>query len=172
MRSASGLPDKKDCDHASKRLDQLSRLVRHLDDAEIVYRDDRSGRRVDVVVKAGRSVYRGSGSEPVTRQAIDVALAKIEAQMRRDHGKWTDRAHKGPKREIVAPPVTADSLPVDAGHVVHTKTVSLRPMTLSEATLAFEVSQLPVFPFHNVETSLAEVVYRRENGGLGVMRLR
>ncbi len=172
IRSAGGLPSQKDCDYASKRLDHLSRLVRRVEDAEIVHKEERHGRRVDVVVKSGGRVFRGSSTEVDTRTALESSLVKIEAQMRRDHARKTDHAQARGKRSVPDESGPDHAVPEDSGHVVDTKVVSLRPMTLSEATLAFETSKMPIFPFHNVETQRSEVVYRHDKGGLAVMRLR
>ncbi|MBX3112090.1 MAG: HPF/RaiA family ribosome-associated protein [Fimbriimonadaceae bacterium] len=172
VRSVGAPPSKRENDYAEKKFQRLSRLAGPVDNAEIVYREEKVGRRVDLVFQAAGRVHRATARDVDPLKAVDVVMDKVQAQLRKAHGRLTDHAPARGKREIADQPLGDHVLPGEAGHVVHTKTVSLRPMTLSEATLAFEASKLPMFPFHNVETSLPEVVYRRDTGGLGVMRLR
>lgn len=172
VRAVGSPPSKRENDYAQKKLQRLSRLAGTVDNAEIVYREEKIGRRVDLVFQTLGRVHRATAHDADPLRAVDVVVDKVQAQLRKAHGKMVDHAPARGKRQMTEPVKDDHPLPDDAGHVVHTKTVALRPMTLSEATLAFEASKLPMFPFHNVETSLAEVVYRREKGGLGVMRLR
>ena len=99
--------------------------------------------------------------------AIDKAVAKMQRQIKKYHGKQIDRtqAHESALRSAVSNP----TVEVEGPRVVRTKTVSMKPMTPDEATLQMEMLGHDFFVFTNSETDQVNVAYRRLDGNYGLL---
>ena len=64
----------------------------------------------------------------------------------------------------------ADDAPtVEDGGIVRTKRFPMRPMSVDEAITKMDLLSHTFFLFHNIETDLYSVVYRREDGDYGLI---
>ena len=110
-------------------------------------------------------VLRARESSTDMRASIDLLVDKLERQARR----YRERRRRGPSRDQapVAPetPVRAVEEPV----IVKTKQFSVKPMTADEAVLQLELVGHDFFVFQNAETGEVNVVYRRRDGGYGLI---
>ena len=110
-------------------------------------------------------VLRARESSTDMRASIDLLVDKLERQARR----YRERRRRGPSRDqaLVAPetPVRAVEEPV----IVKTEQFSVKPMTADEAVLQLELVGHDFFVFQNAETGEVNVVYRRRDGGYGLI---
>ena len=101
------------------------------------------------------------------RASIDQLTEKLVRQVRHYRDK---RSHRGSRNHV----------PVDEGvpalqddqldqQIVKTKQFPDKPMTPEEAVLQLELIGHDFFVFRNAETSEVNVVYRRANGGYGLI---
>ncbi len=132
-------------------------------------------------------------------QAIDKAYEKLEHQLHKLKTKLTRRYHGAPKRQkkadslgaVIAPPTElldedeiegegegeaavdtgGESAPAGAdGHrIVKSKRFAMFPMSAEEAVDRMELVGHGFFFFTNAETSRAAVVYRRDDGQVGLI---
>jgi putative sigma-54 modulation protein len=101
------------------------------------------------------------------RASIDQLTEKLVRQVRHYRDK---RSHRGARNHV----------PVDEGatvlqddqldqQIVKTKQFAVKPMTAEEAVLQLELIGHDFFVFRNAETDTVNVVYRRKNGGYGLI---
>ena len=57
----------------------------------------------------------------------------------------------------------------DEFHVVRTKRFTVKPMTIDEAILQMNLLDHSFYVFRNVADGTISVVYRRNNGGYGII---
>jgi len=105
--------------------------------------------------------------------AIDAVATKMERQIVRYRSKWKSRRHGHHEGDLSLPAVEPD---VDAAdetpdmHIVRTKTFSAKPIDADEAIEQMELLGHAFFAFIDVETGSVNVVYRRHNGGYGLLQ--
>jgi putative sigma-54 modulation protein len=158
--------------------EKLGKLERHLNDAtrlelELAVEKNPSisaSQVAEATIWTKGPILRARESSEDMRASIDLLVEKLERQVKRYREKRQRRqiartaAHHQPDEE--ARPVVADEAePL----IVKTKQFAVKPMTPEEAVLQLELIGHDFFVFRNVETSDANVVYRRRDGNYGLI---
>jgi putative sigma-54 modulation protein len=109
-----------------------------------------------------------AAAEPET--ALDLALAKVEHQVARLKDKRVSRSHprRGNGNGAFAAEV-GDAAVDDAPRIVKTKRFAAKPMDPEEAALQMALLGHAFFLFTNTETGHAALLYRRNDGDLGLI---
>jgi putative sigma-54 modulation protein len=164
--------------------EKVTRVGRHLegwDHAEIHFFEERNPRIADrevceVTLRGHGHVVRAKAAAPDTLAAVDRVVEKLEHQVAKLKTKLLRRSH--PRRSSVsfdghgsaAPADDEDAEGADEGpRFVKSKTFSIKPMTPEEAALQMDLLGHDFFFFTNAETGAAAVVYRRNDGDLGLI---
>ena len=155
---------------------QIRKLDRYLDDnAEVQARfSQEKGARniVEITIAVRGYVLRAEESSPDMYQSIDNAVDKIESQIRRHRTKWLVRRDRsGTIREDktaqeAIPEIDADD---ESYELVRTKRFAVKPMEVDDAIAQMEMVGHNFFLFMNASTSGMCVVYRRNDGGYGLL---
>jgi putative sigma-54 modulation protein len=100
------------------------------------------------------------------KASIDLLVDKLERQAQRLH----DKRRKNHGRSHAQPP-EAPALPAEepASPIVKTKQFEVKPMSAEEAVLQLELIGHDFFMFLNADTDTVSVVYRRRDGGYGLI---
>ncbi len=99
--------------------------------------------------------------------AIDKAVAKLQRQIKKYHGKQIGRSNGQVQGRRPAAPEGEEERAEPT--IVKTKTISIKPMTPEEATLQMEMLGHDFYVFTNSDTGSANVVYRRNDGDYGLI---
>ena len=123
---------------------------------------------VEVTIPASKMVLRAEEKHNDLYAAVDLVSDKLERQIRKNKTK----ARKNLKQTIVFTdfdvPASED---VDAG-IVKRKVVDTKPMSEEEAILQMELIGHDFFLFKNDKTNELCVVYKREDGGYGILEAK
>ena len=117
---------------------------------------------------SGNNIVRSEVISDNMYSNIDLALPKIEGQIRKYRTKLGKKIKQSAFEEAPAPQEKAE-IPNDK--VVRTKTFSLHKMTVDEAIAEMDLVDHTFFVFLNGETGMVNVVYRRADGGCGLLDL-
>ncbi len=165
--------------------EKLSRLQRFLDGmerAEVRFSEERNPRIAEkevceVTLHGHGHIVRARAAAPDGFAAVDRVVDKLEHRLEKLKGKLVGRSH--PRRQAafaaVGPPDGAgpdDDLEDDEDRgprIVKTKQFAIKPMTPEEAALQMELLGHDFFLFTNAETGAAAVVYRRNDGHVGLI---
>jgi putative sigma-54 modulation protein len=109
-------------------------------------------------------VLRAKESSQDVRASIDQLVDKLERQVTRYREKRKRRRTRGASQALDQGPEMAEQ-----PEIVRTKQFVLRPMNAEEAVLQLELVGHDFFVFRNAESEEINVVYRRENGGYGLI---
>ena len=112
--------------------------------------------------------------------SVDAVLEKLTRQVRKykdrinRHQPLTDRELRMYQHAVVVPePVNGDqhAEPTQESQhqVVQREKLPMKPMTLDEAILQFELVEEPFLVFTNAETSQVNVLYSRGDGSYGLI---
>jgi putative sigma-54 modulation protein len=107
-------------------------------------------------------VLRARETSTDMRASIDLLVDKLERQARR----YRDRRRRGPSRGQVAETVAPVA---DETTIVKTKQFTVTAMTPEDAALQLELIGHDFFVFQNAETGGVNVLYRRREGGYGLI---
>ena len=170
------------------KIGQLDRYLDDLDTAEVHFDEARNPRIVDretceVTLTGHGHRLRCKVNAPDALTAVDVAEAKLERQIRKLRTKLQNR-HRGRGDSIrtgsVAelqpiPDAVEGSSAVDVVddepelRIVKTKRFHLGPLTPAEAALKMDLMGHGFFFFINSTTGRSAVVYRRDDGAVGLI---
>ena len=146
--------------------------------ADVVLRVDKNPsnpdrRTCEVTVFARDRVVRVTSSAEDLDAAIDEAANKVTRQIRKYKTKVLDRRTRAPR------PVTEmsvsdladliEEVPEDE-QLVREKYIDLTPMTEEEALIQTDLIGHGFYVFENATTGLINVIYRRRNGGYGIIK--
>ena len=187
--------------HAVEKLQRVGRLDHKVIRIDVELSIERNPRlasqkeRIELTCMSKGPVIRAEAAAEDAYAALDAALDKLEARLRRAADRR--RVHHGSRTPVsvaaavAAPPApAAETLPapdadghrptvVDAeddaelegGLIVRTKTHVAAPMSLDQALLEMELVGHDFYLFHDAECDRPSVVYRRRGFDYGVIRL-
>ena len=170
------------------KIGQLDRYLDDLDTAEVHFDEARNPRIVDretceVTLTGHGHHLRCKVDAPDAFTAVDLAEAKLERQIRKLRTRLQNR-HRGRGDTIrtstaLEPQPTPDAVDgssdVDGAddepelQIVKTKRFHLGPLTPAEAALKMDLMGHGFFFFINSTTGRSAVVYRRDDGAVGLI---
>ena len=170
------------------KIGQLDRYLDDLDTAEVHFDEARNPRIVDretceVTLTGHGHHLRCKVNAPDAFTAVDLAEAKLERQIRKLRTKLQNR-HRGrgdtirtgaaPGSHTAADAVDGSGSADEADdepelRIVKTKRFHLGPLTPAEAALKMDLMGHGFFFFINSTTGRSAVVYRRDDGAVGLI---
>ena len=125
----------------------------------------------EITVHLKRRFLKAHAVAAEPEAALDLALDKVEHQVARLKDKRVSRSH--PRRAngsvTAVDEDSADELDDDSSRIVKTKRFAAKPMDPEEAALQMDLLGHAFFLFTNTETGHAAVLYRRNDGDLGLI---
>ena len=161
-------------DLMENKLYKIEKFFNKISDVQVVLDYKRGMNIVEITANAKGLVMRGEDYSPDMRKAFDKALKSIERQVKRHKDYLKDRTHiKTPDISFDLPPDIFgdsrdqdDSSPTD---IVKKKRFPLTVMLPAEATRQMDLLGHNFFVFRNGETGEFNVVYKRKDGGYGLL---
>lgn len=166
--------------YAEKKLRKLEKYFHQIQEVQITQSIERQWHIVEVLVQGDGILLRGEERTPDMYASIDQVFEKLERQVQKFKGKRILRpreegAHRKEQQEAAeaaatptAEPEPGES-PLETIRVVRTKRFPIKPMTPEEAAMQMELLGHDFFVFANAETDQVNVVYRRREGGYGLI---
>jgi len=162
---------------AQEKVSRLSRYLDGIDHVEITIYEERNPRIAqrdvcEVTFKSHGHLLRAKAAASDPLAAVDAVIAKLEHQIEKLKGKLIGRSH--PRRHGSVNSVEtqeSDEDETDSGHplIVKTKAFPIKPMTPEEAALQMDLLGHDFYFFTNADTEQAAVVYRRDDGNVGLI---
>ena len=174
-----------------EKIGRLARFVDGLDHAEVHFSEHKNPRIADkevceVTIEGHGHHVRCKVQAPDGFQAVDKAYDKLEHQLHKLKTKLRQRYQGAPKGkkgvDSLGAVIVVDDAPVepqgdadedeafDPGpKIVKAKRFAMFPMSAEEAVQRMELIGHGFFFFTNAETSRAAVVYRRDDGQVGLI---
>ena len=132
----------------------------------------------EVTLRTKGHIIRVEESEEDMYAAIDVAAAKVVRQMRKYKTRVIDRkvragAEKTNSEAIVPTTQDLDELMEELSRdeeVVRIKEIDFAPLTEEEALINIDLLGHDFFAYTDRDTGLVHVLYRRDDGGYGILK--
>jgi putative sigma-54 modulation protein len=168
--------------------ERLGHALRPLNDsamsAQVVVTKEKSRFHAEVTLHArGEHFLHGEATGRDARTALNAAIDKIQRQVQKLKGKWTER-----KRQSISPAKAASAAPrprrgaamfgtglaerEDGGgqiRIIRARRYEVKPMSVDEAALEVGNGRDTFLVFRNASTEQINVLFRRADGNLGLI---
>lgn len=169
--------------YAEDKVSKLSKFNNQLMSADISFiveknRNIEETHKVEITLRANGTIIRGEESTISMYSSIDVAVDKLERQLR----KYKNKLYKSLSREKRKEFVNAGFMEDESDpalfemeeetlepRIVRSKRFSMKPMDPEEAALQMELLGHDFHVFLNPETEQINVVYKRKDGNYGLI---
>jgi putative sigma-54 modulation protein len=169
-------------DYAREKVERVNKYLDRAGEAHVVLSLERHLHHADITIHSGAFVLRGREKSEDMYASIDLAMDKIERQLRRykeklknHHGKsWSHHqekalAHLKVRHDVVDIP-EPEKPPAPLGpRIVRTNEFLARPMTVDDAVMQMDLMNNDFLVFTNAESNEMNVVYRRKDGHYGLI---
>ena len=147
-----------------KKLEKLDKFFKDDAEAYVTMSKEKSGERLEITVSSGAMLFRAEECDETFNNSLDRAVDTIERQIRKNKTRLEKRLREGAFRTI-----EEQSEVYEEAFEIREKTFVMKPMTPEEAILQMNLIGHEFFMFENSETGNAAVVYKRKNGGYGLI---
>jgi len=158
-------------DYAAKRLSKLDRYFPEEASAAVTFSVEREHLcSVEITIRGGGNLFRAQTEEPDgdMRSALDAAAGYIERQILKNKTRLS-KSLRGDAFPAAAVPGDFDVTEEKEFNIVRTKRFSVKPMSPEEAILQMNLLDHSFFVFRNIDDPSLSIVYRRKNGGYGLI---
>lgn len=126
--------------------------------------------QVEATVRHKGLIFRAEVSEENAQDAVDKIVDVLFRQIR----KYKTKLEKRLRENAFMPDIAANGFPQEVEEeekfeIVRTKTFPVKPMDVEEAILQMNMLGHQFFMFRNMDTNEINVVYKRKNGGYGLL---
>jgi putative sigma-54 modulation protein len=162
--------------HVKGRVEHVQRFFDRPTEAHAVLHVENLAHHAELTLKAGRFLLRGTAKSKDMYASIDEAADKIERQLKKHKAKLHN--HKNGHVEPTPMEVRHDVLdiiehPERPSHRVAKSTAfQAKLMTVDEAIMQLDLLGTQFFVFQNGDDRAINILYRREDGSLGLIEAR
>lgn len=170
--------------YAREKVERVNKYLDRAPEATVVLSLERHLHHADIRIHSGTYLLRGREKSEDMYASIDMAMDKIERQLKRykeklkgHHGR--DRVHH--RHELVEqlrirhqvfepepePAATEEHAPPK--RVVKTNEFLVRPMSVDEALMQLDLMNADFYVFTNSTTMEMNVIYHRKDGTIGLI---
>jgi putative sigma-54 modulation protein len=160
-----------------EKVGKVGRFLDGMDKAEVRFSEEKNPRIAEkevceVTMHGHGHVVRARASASDSFAAVDRVVDKLEHRMEKLKGKLLGRSHprRHPSVDFVPDVAGNDDEGLNgAPRIVKTKRFEMKPMTPEEAALQMDLVGHEFYLFTSAETGHAGVVYRRNDGQIGLI---
>lgn len=150
------------------KLDRFDRLLDNPAEASVVLKVEKFRHIAEISVSGDRMKINGKEETEDMYSAIDMVLDKLEKQIKKGKEKVRERRSKTRAKIKMAgltPPAEDDlTQQVKVTHIEY------KPMDVDEAVLQMDLTTENFLVFTNARTDQINVLYRRNDGDLGLIQ--
>lgn len=154
-------------DYVEKRVGKITKYFDTLGEITVVLTVAKGRHIVEVTVPVNGMLLRGEESTTDMYASIDLVIEKLEKQIDKYKTKIARKLRSGAFKGDL--PTEARDHDRDEFEVVKIKRFAIKPMTTEEAITQMNLINHDFFVFTNAETEDVNVIYRRKDGGYGLI---
>ncbi len=153
--------------YCEKRLKSLEKVLGHKISADIILSVEKYRKKAEINIKIKRSVLNVVEETHDMFNSLGLAFDNVEKRAKKEREKLRERKRRKTRDKDVF------SLPVEKEErekrVIRSQYYSVKPMTLEEAFLQFDLNRKEVFVFRKLGSEKWAVIYRRKDGNYGLV---
>ncbi|MBR0126659.1 MAG: ribosome-associated translation inhibitor RaiA [Firmicutes bacterium] len=160
-------PSDKLKDIIEKKFAKLDKYFSDDITANVVTIKEKGGYKVEATINTKGNIFRAETKSSDPYDCVDRCIEKLSTQMSKFKSKL-QKKYKGQKDFGFETLPEYDEAPEEI-NVVRVKKFQLEPMTQEEAIMQMEMLNHSFFVYLNMETDSVNVVYKRNDGGYGIL---
>ena len=150
-----------------EKLGRLDFYLHPATDVKVTVSAKKARQKVEVtIIPISGPIIRAEDIEENLYAAIDVVYDKLNKQLRKYKKRLQDRHQSNESIRFDAIEDIEDNLDIV---IKRTKKFGVKPMSPEEAVLQMDLSEHDFYMFRNSESNGISIVYRRKNGGYGLI---
>jgi len=155
--------------YSSEKCLRLSKYVSKPTDIHVVLAKQKYRSRAEIKITHGGVVMKGAENGEDMYSSIDLALDKVERQLRKLKDKR--REHRSSQSVTVRHGIVSHELAGDeeGARIVNSEEFSAKPMSIDEAVMQMDVANNDFLVFINSSTQEVNVIYKRRDGDVGLI---
>ena len=155
----------------SKKLSVLNKyfIIDEEDTAKVLIRTYPTKQKIEVTIPTKFAILRTEVVEDDLYRAIDKAVDRLEDQIRRQKTRITSKKKNLPLSHAFIDDEFLNESEVEEDEIVRTKSIVPTLMGLDEAISKMELLGHDFFIYTDDETNKIAVVYKRNDGGYGLI---
>ncbi|WP_134682760.1 ribosome hibernation-promoting factor, HPF/YfiA family [Brevibacillus migulae] len=147
------------------RLEKFD-LLTDADDCRVTLRVTKKKHTVEVTIPAGNTMFRAEESSEDMYASVDLVTDKLNRMIRKYKDRMESQNRKAAAQPLPTAPVHEEE---DADQLVRIKKFEYKPMDVEEAIMQMDLIGHTFFIFTNAENGQVNVVYKRNDGGYGLI---
>jgi putative sigma-54 modulation protein len=152
-------------ERVEKKLTKVERLFGDDAVAKVTVAVEKTYQSVEINVNKGSMIFRAEERAVNMTDALDACIDTLIRQIRKNKTKLEKRIRSGALDDFVSDSVKEET----DFELVRVKSVSLKPQSTDEAILQMNMLDHHFYIFLNSSSNSVNVVYRRKDGGYGLI---
>ncbi|MBZ4671806.1 MAG: sigma 54 modulation protein/ribosomal protein [Deferribacteraceae bacterium] len=157
--------------YVEKKVSKVKKYFDQVVDVHVVLDVQKNAHMAEILVNAKGVFLKGIEKSEDLYASIDLAIDKIERQLvkykeKLKSKKLIDKKFEAPLKLDVYESESFDDKPVS----IITKEIPVKPMDIEEAVMQMDLLNKNFFVFRNAKNSEVNVVYRRDDGNIGLIQ--
>ena len=149
-----------------KKLQKFDKFFGENTDAFVTCKVRKGVKIIEITVNYGTTVFRAEEESDTFPTALDRAVESLERQMRKNKTRLEKRVKSG---AFVITEEDDDEFIEEPEFNIRVKSFPFKPMTPEEAILQMNLLGHTFYAFTDAVTNEVSVVYRRKDGGYGLI---
>ncbi len=153
--------------YCEKRLKSFERVLGNKIDADLILSVEKYRHKVEINVKTKGAALNAVEETHDMLSSLGLAFDIIEKRVKKEKEKLRERKRrKHREREAFSLPTEPEE---KQRRVISSQDYSLKPMSVEEALLQFDLNKKEIFVFRKLGSEKWAVIYRRKDGNYGLV---
>lgn len=154
---------------AVKKLSRFDRIFDEDAEAKVVVTLEKNRQTVEITIRSRGMLYRAEKTEDEMNTALDDVISSLSSQIHKNKKRLEKKIHSVGVDMLQEAPADGEEQEKEDFEIVRTKHFSVKPMSVEEAVLQMNLLEHQFFMFRNQGSGEINVVYRRKDGGFGLL---
>ena len=154
-------------EYCEKRVQSLEKVLGQKISANLILSVEKYRHKVEINVKIKRALLNAVEETSDMMSSLGLAFDNIEKRIKKERGKLRERKRRKIREmEVLSMPVETEE---SRRKVIRSRDYSLKPMSIEEAFLQFDLENKEVFLFRKLGSEKWAAIYRRKDGNYGLV---
>lgn len=153
-------------ERVEKKLSKIKRIFGDDSSAKVTVTVEKTYQSVEITINKGGMIFRAEERAVNMNDALDACVDSLVRQIRKNKTKLEKRIRQGAFDDFAGADTPDEEVEFD---LVRVKSISLKPQSTDEAILQMNMLDHHFYMFLNSSSSQINVVYRRKDGGYGLI---
>lgn len=158
--------------YVDKKLKKFDKMLDNPAEASVVLSVEKIRHIAEITLTCGKLKIHAKEESESMYSSIDALIDKIHGQIKKNKEK-VKRHMSGNKQSIKDDAMAFDTgAPVDTFEDILVENIDYKPMDVEDAIIELNSQKLNFFVFNNARTQQVNVLYKHNNGRLGLIQPR